>query len=101
MNINTQPFQRRTAERGYTLMELLVVLVILGLISALVAPRVIGFLGKAKQDTAQIQIDRLDGLLDLYNLEVGGLPTEGPGAAGVDQGARWHQRLERSLCEES
>ena len=70
---------RRTDQRGFTLVELLVVLVILGLIAAFAAPRVIKYLGRAKTDAASIQIERLSGVLDLYRLEVGGYPTSDDG----------------------
>lgn len=69
----------RGKPNGYTLVELLVVLVILGLLAALVGPRVIKYLGSAKTDTAAIQIERLGGVLDLYRLEVGRYPTEQEG----------------------
>ena len=64
---------------GYTLVELLVVLAILGLLVALAAPRVIKYLGSAKTDTARIQIEKLGGVLDLYRLEIGRYPTEQEG----------------------
>ena len=70
---------RNTAQRGFTLVELLVVLVILGLIAAFAAPQVIKYLGRAKTDAARIQIERLSGVLDLYRLEVGGYPTSDDG----------------------
>lgn len=60
-------------------MELLVVLVILGLILAIATPQVIKYVGGAKSDTAQIQVDRLSGVLDLYRLEVGSYPSEEDG----------------------
>ncbi len=60
-------------------MELLVVLVILGLIAAFATPQLIKFLGSAKTNTAQIQIERLSGVLDLYRLEVGRYPTTDEG----------------------
>lgn len=65
--------------QGYTLVELLVVLAILGLLVALAAPRVIKYLGGAKTDTARIQIEKLGGVLDLYRLEIGRYPTEQEG----------------------
>lgn len=66
---------RRNRQRGFTLVELLVVLVILGLIMAFAAPQVIKYLGGAKSDSASIQIQRLSGILDLYRLEVGRYPS--------------------------
>lgn len=67
---------RHGAPAGFTLVELLVVLVILGLIMAFAAPRVIQYLGGAKTDAAKIQIERLSNVLDLYRLEVGRYPDE-------------------------
>ncbi|HSR72824.1 MAG TPA: type II secretion system major pseudopilin GspG [Kiloniellales bacterium] len=67
---------RHRAPAGFTLVELLVVLVILGLIMAFAAPRVIQYLGGAKTDAAKIQIERLSNVLDLYRLEVGRYPDE-------------------------
>ncbi len=70
---------RRRAQRGFTLVELLVVLVILGLIAAFAAPQVLKYLGGAKTSSAKIQIERLSGVLDLYRLEVGHYPGDGEG----------------------
>ena len=69
----------RRGRRGFTLVELLVVLVILGLIAGFATPQVIKFLGKAKADAARVQVERLSGVLDLYRLEVGRYPTSGEG----------------------
>ena len=71
--------RRSRREGGFTLMELLVVMAIIGLLAVLVAPRVIGFLSGAKVDTANVQIDRLSGVLDLYRLEVGQYPSQDDG----------------------
>ncbi len=70
---------RRRGQRGFTLVELLVVLVILGLIAAFAAPQVLKYLGGAKTSSAKIQIERLSGVLDLYRLEVGLYPGDGDG----------------------
>jgi len=65
---------RNKKTRGFTLVELLVVLAILGMIAAFAAPRVFKYLGSAKTDAAKIQIESLASGLDLYKLEVGSYP---------------------------
>ncbi len=70
---------QQSGERGFTLVELLVVLVILGLIMSFAAPQVFKYLGRAKTDSASIQIERLATALDLYRLEVGRYPTSSDG----------------------
>jgi general secretion pathway protein G len=64
----------RRREAGFTLIELLVVLVILGLLAALAGPRVIGYLGGAKSDTARLQVENFKSALDLYRLDTGSYP---------------------------
>ncbi len=59
---------------GFTLVELLVVLAILGLIATFAAPRVLKYLSGAKSDSARIQIESLATTLDLYKLETGKYP---------------------------
>ncbi len=71
--------RQQSGERGFTLVELLVVLVILGLIMSFAAPQVFKYLGRAKTDSASIQIERLSTALDLYRLEVGRYPTSSDG----------------------
>ena len=66
-------------EAGFTLIELLVVLVILGLLAGVAAPPVLRYLGRAKTDTAKIQIQSLSNALDLYRLDVGRYPSQEEG----------------------
>lgn len=69
----------RRPQAGFTLVELLVVLIILGLIAAFAVPRVLHYVGGAKTDSARIQIERLGTTLDLYRLQVGQYPNEEDG----------------------
>lgn len=66
-------------EAGITLVEMLVVLAILTFLALMVAPRVIGYLGQAKTDTAKIEIENISTALDLYRLDVGSYPDEDQG----------------------
>lgn len=63
------------SEAGFTLLELLVVIVILGLLIGLVAPAVLRQLGNAKNSIAQQSIARLASVLELYKLDVGSYPS--------------------------
>ncbi len=62
-------------QRGFTLIELMIVIVILGLLAGLVAPRLIGRIGGAKQGTAQAQIEMLATACDTFRLDMGRFPT--------------------------
>lgn len=70
---------RRGHAAGFTLLELLVVLAILGLLAAIAAPQVLKHLGGAKRDAARIQIQNLAATLDLYRLDTGRYPSEREG----------------------
>ena len=60
---------------GFTLLELLVVVAIIGLLAGYVAPRYFGQIGKSEVNTAKAQIDALEKALDQYRLDVGRYPT--------------------------
>src|SRR3974390_1864184 len=70
---------RRTLERGFTLVEMLVVISIIALIMALVGPRVLNFLAESKVKAAKIQIVSLESALDLYALDTGQYPSSSEG----------------------
>ncbi len=80
MSYNTSKVaKRREGEGGFTLLELLVVIVILGLLIGLVAPAVLRQLGHAKDSIAQQSIQRIGSVLDLYKLDVGSYPSSQDG----------------------
>jgi general secretion pathway protein G len=83
------PRRRSLSESGFSLIELLVVLAILGLLIGLVAPPIIRYFGRAKTDVAKVQIHDLESALDLYRLDLGRYPTQSEGLkALVEQPAR-------------
>ena len=75
----------RESEGGFTLVEMLVVITIIGLVVALVGPRVLGYLSDSKIKTAKIQIESFASALDLYYLDNGAYPTASEGLAALVQ----------------
>ena len=72
-------------EAGFTLVEMLVVITIIGLVMALVGPRVLGYLSESKVKTAKIQIESFAAALDLYYLDNGAYPAANEGLAALVQ----------------
>jgi len=62
-------------EKGFTLIEILVVVIIIGLLAALVGPKLFGKVGIAKQSAAKAQIELFGTALDTFRLDVGRYPT--------------------------
>src|SRR6202051_1932585 len=81
------PPRRKTnyGERGFTLVEILVVITIIGLIMGLVGPRVVNYLGESKVKAARIQIESFASALDLYYLDNGRYPISSEGLTALVQ----------------
>src|SRR5260370_7983096 len=71
--------RRRRSQAGFTLVEILVVITIIGLIMALVGPRVLNYLGESKAKAAKIQIESFSSALHLYFLDLGRYPNTSHG----------------------
>lgn len=84
---------RKLLQRGFTLLELLVVMVIIGLLASYVGPRYFSQIGKSEVKTAQMQIESLSKALDQYRLDVGRYPSTEQGLLALNERptgvARW------------
>jgi len=78
------PTRHRRAA-GFTLLELLVVMVIIGLLAGFVGPRFFAQIGKSETKTAKAQIDALGKALDQFRLDVGRYPSSEEGLAALNE----------------
>ena len=90
MNGRATPGQRlkrrtRYGERGFSLIEIMVVITIIALIMSLVGPRVLNYLGESKVKAAKIQIGSFSSALDLYYLDTGQYPSTTEGLAALTE----------------
>ncbi len=74
----------RNSQTGFTLLELLVVIVIIGLLAGYVAPRYFAQEGKSKIQIARAQIDSFEKALDQYRIDTGHYPTSEQGLAALN-----------------
>ncbi|MDR2031595.1 MAG: type II secretion system major pseudopilin GspG [Azoarcus sp.] len=72
----TPPLRRRA---GFTLIEILVVLAIIGLIAGLVGPRVMNALSGARTDSAELQIKNIEAAADMFKIDTGRYPNAAEG----------------------
>jgi len=70
---------RWTRKSGITILEVLIVLSIIALIAAVAGPRLIGYLGRAKTDTAELQATQLRQAVQLFYIDVGRYPSDSEG----------------------
>jgi len=73
--INRKSFKKQVRQQGFTLLELLVVMVIIGLLAGYVGPKYFAQIGKSEVKTAKAQLDSLSKALDQYRLDNGHYPS--------------------------
>jgi general secretion pathway protein G len=77
--------RRGSSRRGFTLIEILVVITVIGLLAALVGPRILGRVSEAKSATGKAQLEMLSVALDNYRLDNGSYPTTEQGLAALQE----------------
>ncbi len=75
--------QAPNSDAGFTLLELLVVLAIMGMLAAIIGPQVVRYLGSSRSQTAKVQIQNISAALELYRLDVGRYPSAEEGLASL------------------
>lgn len=92
-NLNGLKLSQQLKTQGFTLLELLVVMVIIGLLAGYVGPKYFEQIGKSETKTARAQIDSLGKALDQYRIDVGQYPSSDQGLAALNKNvandAKW------------
>ncbi len=85
---------RERSDAGYTLLELLVVMGILALLTAVATPQLMGYFGKAKVQSVQLQIENIGTALEMYYMENGAYPSASTGLKALveapPEAPRWN-----------
>jgi general secretion pathway protein G len=76
---------RPRRDAGFTLLELLVVLAIMGLLAAIAGPQVLKYLGSSRTQTARVQVQNIVSSLELFYLDVGRYPSESEGLKALTE----------------
>ena len=94
---DSQPGKNIRPSKGFTLIEMLVVMVLIGLLAGLVGPKLFGRVDSSKVQTASAQIKMFKGSLETFRLDVGRFPSQSEGLNALNQApaderarARWH-----------
>jgi len=85
LKTNSELITASASERGFTLLELLVVMVIIGLLAGYVGPKYFQQIGKSETKTARAQIDALGKALDQYRIDVGHYPSTEEGLVSLNK----------------
>lgn len=84
----------RPLQQGFTLLELLVVILIIGLLTGIVAPRFLGQISRSEATAAKAQLDAVDKALQAYRMDTGRFPTTAQGLRALSTQpageTRWH-----------
>lgn len=82
--MNSDSIKKQLSQYGFTLLELLVVMVIIGLLAGYVGPKYFAQIGKSEVKTARAQMDSLSKALDQYRLDIGHYPSSENGLAALN-----------------
>jgi general secretion pathway protein G len=94
--------RKRSSRKGFTLIEILAVLIILGLLAALIVPNIVSRVSESRIETTKLQMKAIKNALDQYKLDNGFYPTTAQGLKALVEKPKiepipknWHQYMEK------